>query len=123
MTNLICNGCDRPIPADGPITASEVLAAAKAVVRYSLDDFWARPGEHKLSIRGVTYTPQVISVSPQASYDDYGRQGQVDPISSIFFVGAEVFRKDGTADSYGEHSWDGDFRSVRPVEKTVLVYE
>lgn len=43
--------------------------------------------------------------------------------SVIIEVGSQFFKKSGYYASHYGHDWDGDFLEVKPVEKTVVVYE
>jgi hypothetical protein len=53
----------------------------------------------------------------------YTRQGQTFEAYVVFKVGEYFFRKEGTGDSYGEVSWDGNYGPVQMKSKTVTVYE
>lgn len=73
----------------------------------------------------------VSSKTERSDYDSYGEydQGSSETVWIVFRLepphGAaeRFFRKEGTADSYGEVSWDRTFREVKATEKTVTVYE
>jgi hypothetical protein len=59
-----------------------------------------------------------------------GDTGDGDYQSMVFEVTnpdgfVEYFRKDGFFDSYGDpdEAWDGEFKQVNPVVKTITVYE
>ena len=50
-------------------------------------------------------------------------QGTTFDVYVIIEVSGSYFKKSGTGDSYGEVSWDGDLKIVKPVEKLVKVFE
>jgi hypothetical protein len=59
---------------------------------------------------------------------DTGGEGHGEDVYMVFKTvdvdGTEQYwRKDGYYSSYGGTDWDGDFREVRPVERTVVFYE
>lgn len=59
--------------------------------------------------------------------EDFGGEGQGDQRYVVFEIisadGVQYFRKDGYYSSFEGTTWDGDFAEVRPVEKTITVYE
>lgn len=74
---------------------------------------------------GLTATVEVVGAS-----DDYDESfdRDNDRVAYIIFKIVDgdktlYFRKAGTANSYGDVSWDGLFEDVTPVEKTVTAYE
>lgn len=56
------------------------------------------------------------------SYGEY-EQDSTEEIYVILKIAGKFYKKLGTADSYGRATWDGKFREVVPVTKTVQVYE
>jgi len=60
---------------------------------------------------------------PPNGYDGAYEQGTEFEVYVIIKVGEQYFKKSGSADSYGEVSWDGDLKTVQPREKTVTYYE
>lgn len=65
---------------------------------------------------------EVVVLSTQLSEDDEYPQGFEGTCWILFKSGDEFFKKFGTFDSYGTRSWDGRFKKVYPVEKTILEY-
>jgi len=75
----------------------------------------------------------VLVVDKKTTYEtgDIDRDGLYDELPQgstfqahiVFQVGDNYFKKTGTGDSYGDVSWDGDFRLVTVKEKIVKVYE
>lgn len=55
--------------------------------------------------------------------DSYGGEGQGDERWVVIRFGDRYFRKDGYYASYDGTTWDGDFREVKPTQKTITVYE
>lgn len=59
--------------------------------------------------------------------DQYGGEGQGDTLYIVISLSdgtnTRYFRKDGFYASYDGSTWDGDFREVTPVERTVTFYE
>lgn len=60
--------------------------------------------------------------------ENVGGEGQGDHQHMVFKVldfagGARFFKKTGYYSSFDGGEWDGDFEEVKPVEKTVTVYE
>lgn len=53
----------------------------------------------------------------------FGGEGQGDDIWFVIGIGDQFFRKSGYYASHYGTDWDGAFEEVRPVEKTVTVYE
>src|SRR5688572_20208049 len=53
--------------------------------------------------------------------EEMGREDQ--EIWMVVEYEGKYYKKFGTADSYGERSWNGYVREVVPTEKTVTVYE
>jgi hypothetical protein len=71
-------------------------------------------------------TVEVHSKSDEVEYDEYEGRTQdmwvalkvTEPNGDILF-----FRKTGSADSYGNVTWNGLFQQVKAVEKMVTVFE
>jgi hypothetical protein len=60
--------------------------------------------------------------------EDVGGEGQGDHRHLVFKIERasclpRFFRKDGYYSSYNGNDWDGDFKEVSPITKTVTVYE
>jgi len=78
-----------------------------------------------------TYAVQVVDKKVTYETGDIDRDGLYGELPQgsnfkayiIFQVGDNFFKKEGTGDSYGEVSWDGEFRSVVAKEKVVRVFE
>lgn len=66
----------------------------------------------------------VVKTSGPA-YDSYGVvvSSKLFIILKLDGVPVRFFRKEGETDSYNDPVWDGTFREVQAVEKTVTVYE
>lgn len=75
------------------------------------------PVEPKNVIRGVT-----IKCLEDFGGMDMGSERYV-VFSMTDETGTRYFRKDGFYQSHYGTDWDGEFREVRPVEKTITVYE
>jgi len=69
----------------------------------------------KITLRGVEYEVKEV--------DRTGGMDEGSGLSSTIQVGSQFFRKSGYYASHYGSDWDGDFREVRPVTKTVTVYE
>lgn len=76
---------------------------------------------------GSTY--EVISRKTDTRENSYGEYNQGSEAEINFVVkvnagydGNLFFKMTGTADSYGEERWDGEFVQVFPTEKTTIVY-
>jgi hypothetical protein len=52
-----------------------------------------------------------------------GGEGEGEHVHLVLRVGDRYFKKEGYYASYDGTTWDGDFREVKPAEKTIMVYE
>lgn len=98
---------------------------------WSMADEWRPAGEYerwsggvynredsrlKLDIDGITeYAEYVDGKMPE--------EGGGEQIYVVIKVGTQYFRKDGYYLSHDGSYWDGDVVEVRPIEKTITVYE
>lgn len=105
--------------------------STKAFERYVSDE-WSFSGEH-YTIHGTwsfwnylweysgflntKYGPVEV-VDADTDYDD-GGHGR----SLVVKIGDRHFLKKGYYDSWDSYDWDGSITEVKPVEKTVVVYE
>lgn len=130
MSEILCPNCSQPINADSPITPAEVHAAVLHAESswegfvYSLTNGRGR-SSLVLHLRGKNYNPVLVEkVEPVNMPDDeYARQGETYLAHLIFKVGEDHFRKTANVDSYGEETWDGELKLVKPVQKTITVFE
>jgi hypothetical protein len=98
-------------------TAAEIEAAAEL-----LGDDW-----ETLQYAGRYSTDDTIVLRGEPVKIEHvagaGGEGEGDSIWFVTKVGDQLFRKDGYYASHYGTDWDGDFREVQAVEKTVIVYE
>lgn len=52
-----------------------------------------------------------------------GRSGSGEYMAVVLQLGSRTFRKEGHYASWDADRWDGPFREVKPVQKTVTVWE
>ena len=96
---------------------------------YSSNYFWSEldwnldpersygdPVDPYVTIDGETYEVEVLDA-------DTGHEGHGESIYCVVKVGDEVFRKTGYYASHHGDEWDGQFKKVRGVEKTITVWE
>lgn len=55
--------------------------------------------------------------------DDFGGEGQGEKLWVVVKIDGKFYRKSGYYSSYDGSEWDGPFREVSPVQKTITVYE
>lgn len=72
--------------------------------------------------QGATITLRGESVAIEA-VDTFGGEGQGDDIWVVVRVGDQLFKKSGYYASHYGTDWDGDVTEVKPVQKTITVYE
>ena len=72
-------------------------------------------GEGRMLVDGEVVNFNVI--------EQVGGEGQGDHMHVVFQVGDQLFKKSGYHVSHDGSYWDGPLEEVRPVEKTVTVYE
>lgn len=127
MSEILCPNCYQPIPADGSLTAGEVEAAVMKLGSWEtfIGMMNGYRGDPSLHLRGTNYAAKKIEkIEPVNMPDDeYARQGETYLAHVIFKVGNDHFRKTANVDSYGEESWDGEFKRVQPIQKTITVFE
>lgn len=84
--------------------------------RYNVTTQTQEPVEPKV-VRGVTLK----------CVEDFGGMDMGSERYVVFSMtdetGTRYFRKDGFYQSHYGTDWDGEFREVKPVEKTITVYE
>lgn len=79
------------------------------------EDGWTEVDGMRITIDGEQYVLKVVNTT--------GGMDNGSHASVTFQVGEQYFRKEGYYASHYGYDWDGDFKEVRPVEKTVIVYE
>jgi hypothetical protein len=72
-------------------------------------------GEHSIILRGKSV--------PVTHTESFGGEGQGEKRWVVVKIGDQLFKKDGYYASHYGTDWDGPFREVNQVEKTVTVYE
>jgi hypothetical protein len=72
-------------------------------------------GEYALNIDGVSYTAEWV--------EDHGGMDKGSDRWVVFKVGDQLFKKSGFYASHYGTDWDGPLVEVKPVEKTVTVFE
>lgn len=95
-------------------TAAEVEAALQPLVD---DESWYVLEEtgQSVELRG-----EKVEIVPVANY---GGEGKGEERWVVARIGTQFFRKDGYYASHYGTDWDGEFYEVKPVEKTITVYE
>lgn len=70
---------------------------------------------YTISIDGVDYKPEKV--------DDYGGMDMGSELWVVFKIGDQLFKKSGWYASHDGSYWDGDLSEVKPVQKTITVFE
>lgn len=88
--------------------------------KYSNEEPW---GEISYDEKPFFINDSTVSVA-----EDFGGEGMGDVMYLVLMVKnpdgtIQYFRKDGYYVSYDGGTWDGDFREVKPQQKTITVYE
>jgi len=78
-------------------------------------------GEIKYEDKGTLVIDGVTV--PFVTADEFGGEGHGDEAWVVIKVGNQLFRKEGYYASHYGYDWDGDVQEVKPVEKTITVYE
>lgn len=122
-----CPNCETVLSGDAPITPGEVEQAVREQhgtwemfdhkLNYSKID--------RLKVRGDYQTLSKVERREPTNFpaDEYARQGYTYTAALIFEVAGTYFLKEVNVDSYGEWEWDGGLRRVKPVKKTITVFE
>lgn len=118
-TDKLCPTCDQALPAGhaffiGALIESEFKGYGSPWGAWSEED----EGFSKIY-------PSIGAVTLVAKTPDLGEsQGMDDRKIFMIFENAGCFyRKDGTADSYGEEHWTGPFKDAKKVVKQVEAWE
>jgi hypothetical protein len=114
------------------LTAEQVEAAINAGhLRYGEDTSYEEYGEDaaaefwsELKYKSDRYTVIVDGVDYKAEHvDSYGGMDKGSDIWVVFRLGDQLFKKSGFYASHYGTDWDGPLVEVKPVEKTVTVFE
>ena len=92
-------------------------------VKYSFGTYMVYPvtdwsdiyGEGEILVDGKVVKFQEV--------ESFGGEGQGDHMHVVFRVGDQLFKKSGYHVSHDGSYWDGPLEEVKPVKKTVVVYE
>lgn len=117
--NTLCPTCDQAIPDGHAFFVGDLIE--KSYTGYSDPwDIWS--GEDEGSSKQYPSIGEVTLVAKTPSLGEV--QGEDDrPIFMIFENNGRYFRKNGTADSYGEETWNGPFKDAKQVTKKVVTWE
>jgi hypothetical protein len=92
-----------------------------AQVEAAVEDYDGGWGEIKYEDKGTLWV-EGVGVAFE-TIDEYGGEGKGDDAWVVIKIGDQLFRKEGYYASHYGYEWDGDVEEVRPVEKTITVYE
>lgn len=70
---------------------------------------------YALTIDGQTYVPEYVA--------DHGGMDRGSDRWVVFKLGDQLFKKSGYYASHYGTDWDGELREVKPVQKTITVFE
>lgn len=100
----------------------EAFAAAADIEGHALEEGWGELAYYDdgysttITLRGEDAHIVMVESKP-------GREGGGEDIYVVVKVGDQFFQKDGFYASHYGSDWDGEVTEVRPVEKTITVYE
>lgn len=98
----------------GKFTTSEVEAAINAEFRYDREFY----GE----VDSQGYELPEIGVTAYCVSREGGYEGGGDYMDVVFKVGDQLFRKQGTHNSWDSSYWDGTLEEVESYQETVTKY-
>lgn len=117
--NTLCPTCDQALPDGHAFFVGDLIE--KSFTGYG--DAWTSWSEEE---EGYSNTyPAIGEVTLIAKTPDLAEAQGADnrPIFMIFENNGRYFRKNGTADSYGEETWNGPFKDAKQVTKQVVAWE
>jgi hypothetical protein len=121
VSTEVCPFCDRPLDNPG---AELAVKFARSMDKREIPSMnWERLADADPGSLFPTKEYGPIHVVA-AHYDEEERNHGGDSEAFIILeIGGFLFRKNGTSDSYGETTWNGDFKPVMMKTKNVTVYE